>query len=75
MTLFGGLALFLYGINKMSDGMKLTFESKNFKKIKKIMKGERKYRELERVLRETHLKRVQKKRADSIATHSIHGMT
>ncbi len=57
---------------KLMNRMKLAFESKNFKKVKKIMKGERKYRELERVLRETHLKRVQKKRADSIATHSIH---
>jgi phosphate:Na+ symporter len=57
---------------KLMNRMKLAFESKNFKKVRKIMKGERKYRELERVLRETHLKRVQKKRADSIATHSIH---
>jgi phosphate:Na+ symporter len=57
---------------KLMNRMKLAFESKNFKKVKKIMKGERKYRELERILRETHLKRVQKKRADSIATHSIH---
>jgi len=57
---------------KLMNRMKLAFECKNFKKVKKIMKGERKYRELERELRETHLKRVQKKRADSIATHSIH---
>ncbi len=57
---------------KLMNRMKLAFESKNFKKVKKIMKGEKKYRELERTLIETHLKRIQKKRADSIATHSIH---
>jgi phosphate:Na+ symporter len=57
---------------KLMNRMKLSFESKNFKKVKKIMKREIKYRELERTLIETHLKRVQKKRAESVATHSIH---
>ena len=36
------------------------------------MNCERKILNWNGVLRETHLKRVQKKRADSIATHSIH---
>ena len=36
------------------------------------MNCERKYPELERTFRETHLKRMQKKHAESVATHTIH---
>ena len=36
------------------------------------MNCERKYPELERTFQETHLIRMQKKRAESIATHTIH---
>ena len=52
------------------DGMRDWF--RDFKKIKKLQKGDTKYRELEASLRETHLKRVKKEREESVATHTVH---
>ena len=57
---------------KLMNQIKIAFESKNFTNAKKIMKGEIKYRKLVRDFRELHLKRVQEKRTESIATHNVH---
>jgi len=57
---------------ELINRLRIAFESKNFKKVKKIVKEERKLRELKTELREIHLKRVQKKRVESVATHYIH---
>jgi len=81
--LFGGLALFLYGMDKMSAGMKKTagnqihlfkeaLAERSPEKAQEIMASEKKYLDLESQYRIRHLERLRHERRESLETHSVH---
>ncbi|MBL7026654.1 MAG: Na/Pi cotransporter family protein [Candidatus Marinimicrobia bacterium] len=59
-------------VMKQISRLRSAFSKEKSKKIEKVIRKDRKYRDLESEYRLRHLERVKSERAESVATHDLH---
>ncbi len=66
------LEAFHIKVLKQVSRLKVAFDVQKVKKVEKVIYKDKKYRDLELDYRQSHLKRIQKGKEESLATHEVH---